>query len=94
MKDEQFYPCAECQVGAMRPRQASYFAVHGGQPVCVPDFPAWICDVCGRSEYDASALAQLRAMLENSRVRRVRRKRRPARDPDLHPATDTPRRRP
>lgn len=29
----------------------------------IPDFPAWICDVCGAREYDHLALHDLRATL-------------------------------
>jgi YgiT-type zinc finger domain-containing protein len=71
MKREPLQPCPECQLGLMHSRRVSYFGVHGGQTVSVPDFPAWVCDVCGRREYDASALAELMAMLQSgSRPRR------------------------
>ncbi|HET7011610.1 MAG TPA: YgiT-type zinc finger protein [Anaerolineales bacterium] len=69
-KPEQTYPCPECQVGALRPAHVSYFSSVSGRPVAVPDFPAWVCDVCGRREYDQAALAELRAMLESDRLGR------------------------
>ena len=77
-KPETTYPCPECQVGALRPAHVSYFSHAYGRPVAVPDFPAWVCDVCGRREYDQAALVELRAMLENDRLdrRRPRRARR------------------
>ncbi|KPL79047.1 hypothetical protein ADN00_03950 [Ornatilinea apprima] len=37
----------------------------GEEMVMVPDFPAWVCDVCGRREYDQLAMARL-SMLLNS----------------------------
>lgn len=79
---ETSYPCPECQMGNLHPRRASYFTTEVGSVICVPDFPAWVCDVCGRREYDPSALAELRAMLDTDR--NSRRRRRP------HPPTSTP----
>ncbi|MCJ7513163.1 MAG: YgiT-type zinc finger protein [Anaerolineales bacterium] len=79
------YPCPECQVGNLRPRRVSYFTMEGRNLVCVPDFPAWVCDVCGRRDYDSSALAELRAMLDTTR--RGARRPRPRPQP---PATSAP----
>jgi YgiT-type zinc finger domain-containing protein len=62
---ESVYPCPECQVGALRGANVSYITHVHGRLVTVPDFPAWVCDVCGRREYDEAALAELRAMLES-----------------------------
>jgi len=59
------YACPECQVGALRAANVSYIARIHDRLVTVPDFPAWVCDVCGRREYDEAALAELRAMLES-----------------------------
>lgn len=61
------YPCPECQVGALNPRRAAYVTTLEGNYVCVPDFPAWVCDLCGRREYDAAALAELSAVLASDR---------------------------
>lgn len=72
----------------------AYFTVHGGQVISVPDFPSWVCDVCGRREYDAAAVAELRVMLESSR-RPSRRPKRPRPGPEASPRSDrTARRRP
>jgi YgiT-type zinc finger domain-containing protein len=71
MTKSPLYPCPECSVGALRARRVSFFTVIGGQAVSVPDFPAWVCDMCGRREYDEAALAELRAMLQPSRTRRL-----------------------
>jgi YgiT-type zinc finger domain-containing protein len=82
LETEQTYPCPECQVGALHPRRVSYFTSDEGHPLCVPDFPAWVCDVCGRREYDSAALAELRAVLETERRsrRQPRRRIRPGGD--------------
>lgn len=41
----------------------TYFTWLGDELVTVPNFPAWVCDVCGRREYDERAIAWLRALL-------------------------------
>jgi len=35
----------------------------GNDLITVPNFPAWICDMCGDRTYDAQALAQLSILL-------------------------------
>ncbi|MEW6568503.1 MAG: YgiT-type zinc finger protein [Chloroflexota bacterium] len=75
MAEEGRYVCPECQLGLLRQRRVSYFTMDGGQLISVPDFPAWVCDVCGRREYDAAAVAELRLMLESTRQPRRRAKR-------------------
>ena len=40
-----------------------YYTWIGDDLITVPDFPAWICDVCGRREYDTQALNRLSLIL-------------------------------
>jgi len=35
----------------------------GNDLITVPNFPAWICDLCGDRTYDTHALAQLSILL-------------------------------
>lgn len=56
-------PCNECQAGQMHRRFLTYFTWLGDELITVPDFPAWVCDVCGRREYDLQALNQLTLLL-------------------------------
>lgn len=35
----------------------------GNDLITVPDFPSWICDMCGCRTYDSHALAQLSLLL-------------------------------
>jgi len=56
-------PCKECQAGVMHLHNITFFTWLDEELVTVPNFPAWICDVCGRREYDERALAWLRALL-------------------------------
>lgn len=56
-------PCNECQAGQMHRDFITYFTWLGDELITVPDFPAWVCDVCGRRDYDVNALNQLNLML-------------------------------
>lgn len=56
-------PCSECQAGQMHRQMVTYFTWIGEELISVPDFPAWVCDVCGRREYDTRALNQLTLLL-------------------------------
>jgi len=57
------FPCDECQAGVMRLRFITYFAWIGEELILVPNFPAWICDVCGRRDYDEKSLSWLSMLL-------------------------------
>lgn len=93
--EKRTYPCRECQVGTLQSRPVSYFTVQDGQLISVPDFPAWVCDVCGSTEYDSTALVELHAMLEaNRHSLRPRRRLRPKGDAEPPRPTVDPRRRP
>jgi len=69
-------PCNECPAGVMHSRHITYFTWLGEELVTVPNFPAWVCDMCGKREYDERAVALL-AMLLNPEAgkptRRVKR---------------------
>jgi YgiT-type zinc finger domain-containing protein len=55
--------CQECQTGARRLKYLTYFTWLNSELVTVPNFPAWVCDICGRREYDSRAIVWLNAML-------------------------------
>ena len=61
--DRTTIPCSECQAGQMHRNYVTYFTWLGDELITVPDFPAWVCDVCGRREYDPYALNQLNLLL-------------------------------
>jgi YgiT-type zinc finger domain-containing protein len=68
MDNRQFNSaCPECHSGRMQPTSAFLFIPRAGMPLCVPDFPAWVCDMCGLSEYDHLALSELEVMLDSNR---------------------------
>ncbi len=56
-------PCRECQAGQMQHTYVVYYTWIGDDLITVPDFPAWVCDICGRREYDFHALTQLSLIL-------------------------------
>ena len=55
--------CPECQAGAFHLKYITYFTWLNEELVTVPNFPAWICDVCGRREYDMRAINWLNTLL-------------------------------
>ena len=57
------FPCDECQAGLKHLHFITYFTWLGDELVMVPNFPAWICDVCGRREYDEKSIAWLSMLL-------------------------------
>jgi YgiT-type zinc finger domain-containing protein len=65
MTDEpqESYQCTECQAGVMHMTHITYFTWLDEELVTVPNFPAWVCDICGRREYDARAISWLVTIL-------------------------------
>jgi YgiT-type zinc finger domain-containing protein len=63
---ESLAPCPECSAGVMRLRNITYFTWLNGELITVPNFPAWICDVCGRREFDPRAITWLNTLLNTS----------------------------
>jgi YgiT-type zinc finger domain-containing protein len=63
-------PCNECHSGVMHLRYLTYFTWLDSELVSVPNFPAWVCDVCGRREYDPRAVSWLNTLLNPSAGKR------------------------
>jgi len=55
--------CTECSAGHMHREYITYLTWLADELVTVPDFPAWVCDMCGRREYDGNALNKLALIL-------------------------------
>ena len=75
------YPCNECPAGVMHLRHITYFTWLGQELITVPNFPAWVCDMCGKREYDEQAISWLTMLLNPNAgkpTRRVKPPRRPA----------------
>lgn len=81
------YPCRECQAGKVRLYYITYFTWLGDELITVPNFPAWICDVCGRREYDERAINWLSALLNPDTGKPPARQPRSGRRPPGKPAS-------
>lgn len=70
--------CPECPAGVMRLDYITYFTWLDEELVTVPNFPAWVCDICGRREFDSRAITWLNTLLNpaagRSRLQQLRRK--------------------
>ena len=63
----------------MHLRHITYFTWLGEELIMVPNFPAWICDMCGKREYDERAISWLTMLLSPNAGKPTRRlKRSPA----------------
>ena len=83
--------CNECQAGMMQVRYITYFTWLGDELVTVPNFPAWVCDVCGRREYDERAISWLTMLLSpNTGKSSSKRRHTPSVQPE-EPRTSRPR---
>jgi YgiT-type zinc finger domain-containing protein len=57
------YICQHCLAGTLRLQQVVFAHWYGGQFITIPNFPGWVCDVCGETEYDSVALEQVETIL-------------------------------
>jgi YgiT-type zinc finger domain-containing protein len=62
--------CPECHTGLYHLQYLTYFTWLDDELVTVPNFPAWVCDVCGRREYDPRAINWLNTLLSPNAGRR------------------------
>lgn len=69
-------PCPECQAGQLHRQYLAYYTWLGNDLITVPDFPAWVCDLCGHREYDANALNRLSLILSPTAGSAPKRRRR------------------
>ncbi len=66
-------PCPACQGGVLHLRYQTYFVWLRTEMITVPDFPTWVCDLCGYRESDARAARWLGILLSPNVGRSVRR---------------------
>ena len=74
---QESFQCSECQAGVMHLQHITYFTWLDEELVTVPNFPAWVCDMCGRREYDARAISWLVTILNPETGKTQMPKRRP-----------------
>ncbi len=60
---DKIIPCFECSAGKMKKKLVTYMTMMGEELISVPDFPAWVCDMCGSQSYDTTAMRQLMFLL-------------------------------
>lgn len=63
LEQDQRYPCPECRAGLMQLQFITYFTWLQDDLITVPNFPAWVCDICGRRVDDPEAISWLNALL-------------------------------
>ncbi len=80
---EEHYPCPKCAGGILRLRYETHFTRLRGVMITVPDFPVWVCDICGHREEDVRARRWLNILLSPAVGRPTlrRQKNKPARQP-------------
>lgn len=83
-------PCNECHAGVMLARRITYFTWLGNELITVPHFPAWICDVCGKREYDERAIQWLNMLLDPNAGNPTRSQRRTPPPPRPQPGAPRP----
>jgi YgiT-type zinc finger domain-containing protein len=76
--------CPHCQTGTLHLRRVVFAHWHGGQFITIPNFPGWVCDVCGEREYDSVALDQVQTILGAEQDLRRATSRRSKRGPRGH----------
>lgn len=57
------FQCNQCPAGMMHLNYITYFTWLDDELVMVPGFPAWICDICAKREYDDRAVTWLATLL-------------------------------
>ena len=73
-------PCNECPAGVMHLNAVTYFTWLGEELITAPNFPAWVCDMCGKRKYDEHAVSILSMILNpeaGKPTRRIRRTHQP-----------------
>ncbi|MGE5123160.1 MAG: YgiT-type zinc finger protein [Acidobacteriaceae bacterium] len=68
--------CPECHTGVFRLEYLTYFTWLNDELITVPNFPSWVCDVCGKREYDVHAVNWLNMLLSPTTGRKPRTRRR------------------
>jgi len=64
--------CPECHAGVLHLEYLTYFTWLNDELITVPNFPSWVCDVCGKREYDTHAVSWLNTLLSPTTGRKPR----------------------
>jgi len=79
--------CRQCQVGRKQLKLVTLITWIGDEMITVPDFPAWVCDICGSPDYDNAAMTQLSLVLSPDAGKPINR---PHASPSMTTPTDSP----
>ena len=85
MTDLNTKPCMNCQGGIKRLEAATLMTWLGNELITVPNFPAWVCDMCGNRTFDNHALAQLSLLLNPEAGTPIQPMMPPAQNPPVNP---------
>lgn len=58
------YACPRCHGGKRRLQHITYLTWFRDQMITVPNFPAWVCDLCGSRDFDTRAISWLNTILD------------------------------
>ena len=56
--------CENCRIGRYRPATLSYVTDLDGDVLIIPNVPAYVCDVCRRSQYDPGYMIFVQHLLD------------------------------
>jgi YgiT-type zinc finger domain-containing protein len=71
-QSEYSHACPECHTGMLHMQYLTYFTWLNDELITVPNFPSWVCDVCGKREYDTHAVSWLNMLLSPNTGRKPR----------------------
>lgn len=57
------FTCPHCQTGTLHQQKVVFAHLFEDHFITIPNFPGWVCDICGTREYDSAALEQLELIL-------------------------------
>ncbi|MGV8049144.1 MAG: YgiT-type zinc finger protein [Anaerolineaceae bacterium] len=69
--------CPRCMVGRIKQKEVTLSAIVDGKLLSVPNFPAWVCDVCHAFMYDPAAITELHTFLSSAQSAKPSRRVRP-----------------
>ena len=56
--------CENCRIGRYRPTTLPYVTDLDGEILIIPNVPAYVCDVCRRSQYDPGYMIFVQHLLD------------------------------
>jgi len=56
--------CENCRIGRYRPTTLAYVTDLDGEIMIIPNVPAYVCDVCRRSQYDPAYMIFVQHLLD------------------------------